>query len=92
MDALAGLGPGFGIADVGATGALVVVFFMVMTGKLATPAHQRELRARITYLEQVVKDQRDAVTGSVQNARAVEQVGAVVSHAAAAITQKAEAQ
>lgn len=85
-------GISIGLSDLGAVGILVIVFFMVMTGKLATPAHQRALNERIKYLEGVVKDQRDAVTGAVQNARTVEQVGAVVEHAAAAISQKAGTQ
>lgn len=89
---LDGIGVELGLADVGAVGALVVVFFMVMTGKLATPAHQRALQQRIDYLETVVKDQREAVTGSVHNARVVEQVGLVVEHAAGAISQKAGTQ
>lgn len=87
-----GIGPLLGLTDIGAGGALVVVFFMVMTGKLATPAHQRALQDRIHYLEEVVKDQRDAVKGAVQNARTVEHVGAVVEHTMGAISQKAGAE
>lgn len=85
-------GISIGLSDLGAVGILVIVFFMVMTGKLATPAHQRVLQERITYLEGVVKDQRDAVKGAVQNARTVEQVGAVVEHTMGAISQKAGAE
>lgn len=85
-------GLSIGLSDLGAVGILVIVFFMVMTGKLATPAHQRVLQQRIAYLEQVVKDQREAVQGAVQNARTVEQVGAVVEHTMGAISQKAGAE
>lgn len=70
-------------------GALMIVFFMVMRGTLATPAHQRVLLDRIAYLEAVVKDQRDAVKGSIQNARTVDQVGQVVEHTMGAISEKA---
>lgn len=73
----------------GATGVLVVVFFMVMRGTLATPAHQRVLLDRITYLESVIKDQRDAVILSAKNTGTVEQVGQVVEHTMGAISQKA---
>lgn len=85
-------GISIGLSDLGAVGILVIVFFMVMTGKLATPAHQRVLHERIKYLEDVVKDQRDAVKGAVQNARTVEHVGAVVEHTMGAISQKAGAE
>jgi len=73
-----------------AVAILVVVFFMVMRGTLATPPHQKDLRDRIAYLEGVVKDQRDAVRGAVQNARTVEQVGQVVEHTMGAISEKAK--
>jgi hypothetical protein len=77
------------VGNMSAVAILVVVFFMVMRGTLATPPHQKDLRDRITYLEGVVKDQRDAVKGAVQNARTVEQVGQVVEHTMGAISQKA---
>lgn len=75
--------------NLSAVAILVIVFFMVMRGTLATPAHQKVLLDRITYLEGVVKDQRDAVMGSVQNARTIEQVGQVVDHTMGAISEKA---
>jgi hypothetical protein len=77
------------VGNMSAVAILVVVFFMVMRGTLATPPHQKDLRDRITYLEGVVKDQRDAVKGAVQNARTVELVGQVVEHKMGAICQKA---
>lgn len=75
--------------NLSAVAVLVIVFFMVMRGTLATPPHQKDLRDRIAYLEGVVKDQRDAVKGAVQNARTVEQVGQVVEHTMGAISEKA---
>jgi hypothetical protein len=77
------------VPNMSAVGVLIVVFFMVMRGTLATPPHQKDLRDRIKYLEDVVKDQRDAVRGAVQNARTVEQVGQVVEHTMDAISQRA---
>lgn len=75
--------------NMSAVAILVVVFFMVMRGTLATPPHQKDLRDRIHYLEGVVKDQREAVTLSAKNAGTVEQVGTVVEHTMGAISQKA---
>lgn len=75
--------------NMSAVAILVIVFFMVMRGTLATPPHQKDLRDRITYLEGVVKDQRDAVHISAKNAATVEQVGQVVEHTMGAISQKA---
>lgn len=75
--------------NMSAVAILVVVFFMVMRGTLATPPHQKDLRDRIAYLEGVVKDQRDAVILSAKNTGTVEQVGQVVEHTMGAISQKA---
>lgn len=80
------------ITEAGAVGCLGVVFFMVMTGKLATPAHVKSLLDRIAYLESVIKEQREAVLLSAQNAGAVKQVGQVVEHTMGAISEKAEAE
>lgn len=77
------------VGNMSAVAILVVVFFMVMRGTLATPPHQKDLRDRIHYLEEVVKDQRDAVKISAKNASTVEQVGQVVEHTMGAISQKA---
>lgn len=79
----------FGLTDMGSVGVLIIVFFMVMTGRLATPAHQRALNSRIEYLEQVVKDQRDALNLTMKNARTIEQVGTVVEHTMGAISERA---
>lgn len=79
----------FGLTDLGSVGVLVIVFFMVMTGRLATPAHQKALNARIDYLESVIKDQRDALNLTLNNARTVEQVGTVVEHTMSAISERA---
>ena len=79
-----------GLTDLGSVGVLIIVFFMVMTGRLATPAHQKALNSRIEYLETVIKDQRGALTLALENARTVEQVGAVVEHTMSAISDRAD--
>lgn len=86
---------GVSALDLSASAALVVVFFMVMSGKLATPGHQRVLQDRITnltdraaYLETVVKDQSETIHLQAKNAETLEQIGAVVQHTMGAITDR----
>ena len=77
------------ITQAGAVGVLIWLFWMTMTGRMGTPGHMKDLRARITYLETVIMTQSEAVTLSQQNAAKVQQVGSVVEHTMGAISEKA---
>lgn len=87
--------PGLDLVNLSASAILVIVFFMVMSGKLATPGHQKVLQDRITnltertaYLETVVKDQSETIHLQAKNAETLEQIGAVVQHTMGAISDR----
>ena len=76
------------ISNLGATGALVMAFFMVMRGTLATPKHQKLLTDENARLWNLVLELRETNRIQADNNRTLEDLSKVVGHTMSTLSER----
>lgn len=74
---------------------LMIVFFMVMLGKLGTPGHMKVLNDQIKDKNTTIRDltatvneQRDMLFTAIKSTQTIEHVGSVVEHTMSTISDQ----